>query len=480
MESEEKNKKLSIEETKAKEAKRTAFFFSFMQKAFFANSIKETYINARKKLAGRLSGEILSKDGKRYDKEQAAGDIKKLDGAYKYFLTPVFAVIKELSRRLKKEIFVLRKENQELRKEIDELKQAVANLKSDLEEKEKEQETAALNSEQDNAVQSINAKEAEENSDKDKETINDGKDSSLEETAEKEKSQHENIELKSEKEESDSEKAAEKNSSMPKDNESKNTEVQPEHHENIIPAHKENVAAEEKLTLVKPAPPSINLKPSTAEKPVPPPPAQPKKIPVKEHKYSKDDIVEIGIYPYEEDGKMRPIEWLVLETYKDGTALLLSKYGLDSKPYNTDYVDVEWAKCTLREWLNRSFFNTAFSAREQTGIVVSDNENQAYDNGNAVLAERSKDKIFLLSHEEAERYFKGDGARRAKPTPYAVQRGAYINGNAGWWWLRTQGFNQHTAAAVSLEGAISTQGRRVNSDSETVRAAMRFNLNLIK
>jgi len=61
-----------------------------------------------------------------------------------------------------------------------------------------------------------------------------------------------------------------------------------------------------------------------------------------------------------------------------------------------------------------------------------------------------------------------------------VQRGAYLNGNAGWWWLRSKGANPYYASAVNLEGAIPPLGLRVNSETEAVRVAMKINLELMK
>ena len=75
---------------------------------------------------------------------------------------------------------------------------------------------------------------------------------------------------------------------------------------------------------------------------------------------------------YEQDnnyynGKEK-IEWIVIG--RDGNNLkLLSRYALDRQPFNTDWVDITWERCTLREWLNETFLNTAFSYGEQRSIL---------------------------------------------------------------------------------------------------------------
>ena len=85
------------------------------------------------------------------------------------------------------------------------------------------------------------------------------------------------------------------------------------------------------------------------------------------------DIVTFGRYPQTAEGTdQTPIEWIVLDyDEKENKALLLSKYGLDVKPYNTEWTGITWEKCTLRTWLNGEFLNKAFSAGEQSAILMT-------------------------------------------------------------------------------------------------------------
>ncbi len=90
------------------------------------------------------------------------------------------------------------------------------------------------------------------------------------------------------------------------------------------------------------------------------------------------DVCFFGVYEQDNDlndGK-EPIEWLVLDIEGD-KALLLSKYGLDAKPYNATYADVTWETCTLRAWLNDDFLKTAFTEDEQKAIFTTDVDNSA-------------------------------------------------------------------------------------------------------
>jgi len=64
------------------------------------------------------------------------------------------------------------------------------------------------------------------------------------------------------------------------------------------------------------------------------------------------DIVEFGDYQQDPDRtEKESIQWRVFDI--DGNnALLVSEYGLDAKPYNSENTDVTWENCTLRAWLN--------------------------------------------------------------------------------------------------------------------------------
>ena len=196
------------------------------------------------------------------------------------------------------------------------------------------------------------------------------------------------------------------------------------------------------------------------------------------------DIIEFGAYEQDNDtsnGK-EPIEWLVLE--RDGDkVLVISKYALDAKPYNTEYEDVTWETCTLRTWLNETFLNKAFNEAEQSMIQtteVSADKNPDYstDPGNA-----TEDKIFLLSIDEANKYFASDEARKCVPTAYAIANGAYTGddykvegASTCWWWLRSPGNFQSFAAFVGNGGVVVSYGYFVLDDYGCVRPAMWIDL----
>ncbi len=109
-------------------------------------------------------------------------------------------------------------------------------------------------------------------------------------------------------------------------------------------------------------------------------------------------------------------------------------------------------------------------------MTVPADKNPSYDTdpGNA-----TQDKVFLLSFTEANKYFSFGSERECKPTTYAVARGAYFNSSNGncWWWLRSPGDYQDSAAVVDICGGIGVYGGNVDLDYYVVRPAMWINLN---
>lgn len=89
------------------------------------------------------------------------------------------------------------------------------------------------------------------------------------------------------------------------------------------------------------------------------------------------DTVRFGSYEQDNDlnNGAEAIEWLVLDK-QDGKLLLLSKDALDAKPYNEEDEDVTWETCTLRSWLNDTFYTTAFRQEEQGSIATTKVKNE--------------------------------------------------------------------------------------------------------
>lgn len=111
----------------------------------------------------------------------------------------------------------------------------------------------------------------------------------------------------------------------------------------------------------------------------------------------------MGHYPKVSDS----ITWQVLDAQSD-QALLIAQKGLDVQPYHTKYGSVTWETSSLRDWLNTTFLNGAFTAEEQTAIrttYVDNGKAQGCDLWDTDGGNNTQDKVFLLSYGEAKKYF---------------------------------------------------------------------------
>ena len=162
------------------------------------------------------------------------------------------------------------------------------------------------------------------------------------------------------------------------------------------------------------------------------------------------NIVQFG--RYEQDGiegnGKENIDWIVLSA-NNGKALLLSKKGLDYKPYNETDDYVTWEDCSLRRWLNQDFLNDAFIDEEQDIIF---NESIVTDDEDGLTI--TTDKVFCLSVNEANKYFGSSKSKSGfdddivlcKPTKYTANQWAIVDyqrvgeklsyKKATTWWLR--------------------------------------------
>ena len=198
-----------------------------------------------------------------------------------------------------------------------------------------------------------------------------------------------------------------------------------------------------------------------------------KRLKVAQYDYSTRLVVPFGHYDQDNNpsnGK-EPIEWLVLED-KGDTLTLISRYGLDAKPYHTARVDITWANCTLRSWLNGTFLNAAFTSAEQgkiqtVRVTAEDNPYFGTEAGSDTY-----DKVWLLSIREAENLFSSDAVRVCYATATAKANGCWTSGDgACWWWLRSPGLSG-IAASVRAGGNVDIgdyYGASVDYDDGSVR-----------
>ena len=181
------------------------------------------------------------------------------------------------------------------------------------------------------------------------------------------------------------------------------------------------------------------------------------------------EIIEFGTYQNE------TIRWRVIDKSGD-KKLLISEQPIDCKSYHSEKQYITWEECDLRKWLNEEFIKEAFSEEEQkhinkTRISNKDNERYKTKGGND-----TEDKLFLLSIEEAYKYFADDNDRICKATDYAKKRGAWTSSSGScWWWLRSPGSISLNAAGVSHGGDVCESGCYVRGDDRAVRPAFWLN-----
>lgn len=194
-------------------------------------------------------------------------------------------------------------------------------------------------------------------------------------------------------------------------------------------------------------------------------------------KVSVGDTIKFGTY--EQDDNMKngkeAIEWIVLSK-GEKQMMVISKYVLDCLPYHTTAEgDITWEDCSLRKWLNDSFYSTAFTKTEKSLINTakvknSDNFDYEIPGGND-----TKDKVFLLSIDEGLNI--STDILLTGPTAYAEVQGVYHHNeteetafgvSACMYYLRSPGYASNDAAVID-EWGVNTCGDIVtNGDSTTV------------
>lgn len=184
---------------------------------------------------------------------------------------------------------------------------------------------------------------------------------------------------------------------------------------------------------------------------------------------SVGDTVTFGNYP-QATSTPEPIEWTVLAVDStNGKALLIAKKVLDCQKYNSTSASVTWETCSLRTWLNSTFFNAAFDSTEQGRVPLSHVETSGQS--------ATDDNIFCISEQDAANteYFANADARKSLGTQKAIDAGAWTYNGYSVWWLRSAGSTSSRAMIISTVGGIDDTGYSVNDTSGGVRPALWLN-----
>lgn len=176
--------------------------------------------------------------------------------------------------------------------------------------------------------------------------------------------------------------------------------------------------------------------------------------------------------------------WEVLAV-KKGRVLIISKDIIDLQWYHNQFIDVTWAECNLRKYLNNEFYNR-FTPEEKAKIVAVTNRNPDNPWFKTKGGTDTTDNIFLLSLEEVCEYF-GDSTDNLKNKDKQkwliddennTSRQATFGGEFHWWRLRSPGYYGRTSAGVNANGNVYVRGNGVYGrprDGGGVRPALWLN-----
>ena len=162
-------------------------------------------------------------------------------------------------------------------------------------------------------------------------------------------------------------------------------------------------------------------------------------------------------------------DWRVLAV-QDGNALLISDKVIEVKKYHEQNEKITWVNCSLRRYLNETFYNT-FSEAEQSRILET--RLRSYNNPlfGTDGGKYTNDKVFVLSIEEVVKYFGDSNQLRDKNrnTKYFindnfnnVRKAVNMEYAPSCWWLRSPGNTQNFVACVTSDGRIAVSGDFVN------------------
>lgn len=192
---------------------------------------------------------------------------------------------------------------------------------------------------------------------------------------------------------------------------------------------------------------------------------------------------EYGIYNKE------PVEWILL--YRDDyNAYLMSKYVLDSLPYNTEkpifdrgaYIydsnihnlASDWKYSTLRKWMSETMYKELFNDEEKSLIRTTYLDNtyvKDYEHY-TIAGNHTEDKIYILNEEELF-HFLGKGGinedesklKAAKGTDYAIKNRNLFVAINDWYkgcaayWLRNVQITESDLSVIRENGKYN---RKVN------------------
>ena len=165
------------------------------------------------------------------------------------------------------------------------------------------------------------------------------------------------------------------------------------------------------------------------------------------------------------------IEWTVLEK-SENRLLIISTYGFCGVPFCSDAEPSTWESSWLRTWLNEEFYHEAFSEDERKRVILTNVDADRNPYYSSDPGSSTKDKIFVLSINEANTYYNSSESRKLKPVKYAEGYVSTDDEGFSCWVLRTPGEDNSSVAWVDFDGTIDSRGWYVDIDYYCVRPAL--------
>ncbi len=163
--------------------------------------------------------------------------------------------------------------------------------------------------------------------------------------------------------------------------------------------------------------------------------------------YEKDYTITLGSYPGDTEGN--GMEWRVLSYDKNNKRVLVISAVLLDEMAHADSTDVtyKWSESNINKWLNSDADDGFIKKYGLKDVLMADVEHVTEKGADESTQpeETTSEKVFILSKEEAGKYFSTDSERKASGGP---------NFRNNYWWLRTPGADTSKVCCVNFNGTI--------------------------
>ena len=180
------------------------------------------------------------------------------------------------------------------------------------------------------------------------------------------------------------------------------------------------------------------------------------------------DEFDFGQFPLDKSLEMKPLTWVVISKEEE-KLLAITKDSIVSLHDTYNMGNCIWSTSPLREWLNSTFYQYALNNDDKMSIVETllsnpDNKKEKISGG-----AETKDKVFLLSVDEVEKYIPDMSKRTSNMTSYALTQSYAKRDSVSSWLTRTPSSWLY-AKISNFDGDIDWKGNRVGFN--TLRPAI--------